>query len=63
MMVMLELFDDGAADVDGDDLSPWNTNQPNPRLLDTNHAALQKCNSIKLTSIECKMQNLSLLNK
>ena len=37
MMVMLELFDDGAADVDGDDLSPWNTNQPNPRLLDTNH--------------------------
>ena len=33
---MLELFDDGAADVDGDDyLSPWN--QPNPRLLETNH--------------------------
>ena len=38
MMVMLELFDDGAADLDGDDyLSPWNTNQPNPRLLDTIH--------------------------
>ena len=38
MMVMLELFDDGAADVDGDDYrSPWNTNKPNPRLLDTIH--------------------------